>query len=217
MLTACSDEADFENLDPGTAYYSLDYEVVYATQRPLYSNAPASVQPSPDLAAGPALISPDGRTVTVRIKREIHFSPPVNREVTSADVAYAIERGANPHVANPYMQLYLGSVRGVSSASGGPISGIVTPNRHEIIFRLTRPDGQIVAEALQLPLSAPVPASYARRFDRHSPSDYAAHQVATGPYMLKNNRSGRVLGIGYIPGRSATLVRNPRAGAPPQI
>jgi hypothetical protein len=30
------------------------------------------------------------------------LQPTVGREVTSADVAYAIERGANPNVANPY-------------------------------------------------------------------------------------------------------------------
>jgi peptide/nickel transport system substrate-binding protein len=203
------DETDFENLDPGIAYYSLDYEVVYATQRPLYSNEPNSLQPKPDLAEGPPEISPDARTVTVRLKTGVHFSPPVNREVTSADVAYAIERGANPHVANSYVQAYLGSIEGMSSAGGGPIAGIQTPNKHEIVFKLTQPLGQIVAEALQLPLTAPVPESYAKRFDRHAPSDYASHEVATGPYMIKNNAAGRVLGVGYVPGRSLTLVRNP--------
>jgi peptide/nickel transport system substrate-binding protein len=94
-------------------------------------------------------------------------------------------------------------------ATGGPVKGIVTPNRHEIIFRLTEPKGQVLADALALPLSAPVPAGYARRFDRHSPSDYASYEVATGPYMLRNSASGKVLGIGYKQGRSATLVRNP--------
>ncbi len=203
------DETDFESLDPGRAYYSLDYEVVYATQRPLYSDKPDSLQPSPDLAAGPPLISANRKTVTVKIKRGIHFSPPVNREVTSADVAYAIERGANPHVANPYVQGYFASIEGMPDAHGGPIRGILTPNRHEIVFKLSEPLGGIVAEALQLPITAPVPKSYARRFDAHRPSDYADHEVATGPYMLQNSRAGKVLGIGYRPGRSATLVRNP--------
>jgi peptide/nickel transport system substrate-binding protein len=203
------DETDFEHLDPGIAYYSLDYEVIYATQRPLYSNKPNSLQPSPDLAAGPPLISTDGKTVTVRIKRGIHFSPPVSREVTSADVAYAIERGDNPDVANPYIHAYFDSIEGMPDAVGGPVRGILTPNRHEIVFKLTEPMGGVLAEALQLPLTAPVPKSYAKRFDAHLPSDYADHEVATGPYMLKNNRAGEVLGIGYRPGRSVTLVRNP--------
>jgi peptide/nickel transport system substrate-binding protein len=202
-------EGDFEHLDSGIAYYDLDYEVVYATQRPLYSNKPDSTEPSPDMASGPPVISNHGRTVTVRLKRGVHFSPPVNREVTSADVAYAIERGANPNVANPYLYPYFGSLEGLSRAHGGPIKGIVTPNKYEIVFKLTEPDGQILAEALQLPLSAPVPREYAEKFDRRHPSDYEDYEVATGPYMLKNNAAGRVLGIGHIPGRSATLVRNP--------
>ncbi len=203
------DETDFEHLDPGAAYYTLDYEVVYATQRPLYSSKPNSSQPSPDLAAGPPRISPDGRTVAVQIKRGVHFSPPVNREVTAADVAYAIERGANPNVSNPYIHAYFNSVKGMPEADGGPVRGILTPTRHELVFKLTEPVGGLVAEALQLPLTAPVPKSYARRFDAHRPSDYADHEVASGPYMLQNNRAGKVLGVGYRPGHSATLVRNP--------
>jgi peptide/nickel transport system substrate-binding protein len=202
-------ETDFENLDPGIAYFSVDYTVVYATQRPLYSDKPNSNTRSPDLAARPPQISADGKTVTVKLKRGIHFSPPVNREVTSEDVAYAIERGKNPNVANPYIESYFKAIDGMSTATGGPVRGIETPNRRTIVFRLTEPDGQLVADALQLPLSAPVPKRYAEMFDRHRPSTYANYEVATGPYMLKHNAAGRVLGIGYRPGRSATLVRNP--------
>jgi len=202
-------ESDFEHLDPGIAYYAVDYEVVFATQRPLYSNKPNSQEPTPDMASGPAEISPDNKTVTVHLKEGVHFSPPVNREVTSEDVAYAIERGANPNVVNPYFLSYFKAIEGAPEASGGPIRGIQTPNKHTIVFHLTEPKGQIVADALVLPLSAAVPKDYAEKFDKDKPSDYANYQVATGPYMLKNNAEGKVLGIGYIPGKSATLVRNP--------
>jgi peptide/nickel transport system substrate-binding protein len=60
-----------------------------------------------------------------------------------------------------------------------------------------------------LPLSAPVPEEYAKRFDAMKPTEYGNYQVATGPYMLENDSAGKVLGIGYVPGKSATLVRNP--------
>lgn len=203
-------ESDFEHLDPGLAYYAVDYEVIFATQRPLYSNKPNTAsEVSPDMAAGPPEVSPDNKTVTVKLKPGIKFSPPVNREVTSEDVAYAIERGANPNVANPYFQAYFEAIEGAPKASGGPIKGITTPNKHEIVFKLTEPKGQLVADALVLPLTAAVPKEYAAKYDSHKPSDYVNYQVATGPYMLKNDSSGKVLGIGYIPGKSATLVRNP--------
>ncbi|HTW43316.1 MAG TPA: ABC transporter substrate-binding protein [Solirubrobacteraceae bacterium] len=202
-------ESDFEHLDPGITYAALDYPVVFATQRPLYSNKPNSTEPTPDMAAGPPEIAANNKTVTVHIKEGIHFSPPVNREVTSEDVAYAIERGANPDVANPYLKTYFNSLEGVEQADGGPIKGIETPNKHEIVLHLDEPKGQLVADALVLPLTAAVPKEYAEKYDKNKPSNYAAYEVATGPYMLKNDAEGKVLGIGYVPGKSATLVRNP--------
>ena len=63
--------------------------------------------------------------------------------------------------------------------------------------------------ALVLPLSAPVPEEFAKKYDAKKPTEYGNYQVATGPYMFKSNSEGKVLGIGYIPGKSATLVRNP--------
>jgi len=199
----------FEHLDPGIAYFSVDYAVVFATQRPLYSQKPNSTESTPDMAASAPEISNGGKTVTVKLKEGVKFSPPVNREVTSEDVAYAIERGANADVANPYIQSYFKSVEGMPTATGGPIKGIETPNKHEIVFHLSEPKGQIVADSLVLPLTAAVPKEYAQKFDKNKPSNYANYQVATGPYMLKNDASGKVLGVGYVPGKSATLVRNP--------
>jgi len=201
---------DFEHLDPGQAYSSVDYEAVYATQRPLYSHKPnAFSAPTPDMASDPPQISRDGRTITVHIRSGVHFSPPINREVTSADVAYAIERGANPNVANPYFSSYFSSIEGASKASGGSIPGIVTPNQHTIVFHLTEPKAQIVADALALPLSAPVPEEYAKKYDAKKPTEYGNYLIATGPYMFKSNGEGKVLGIGYQQGKSAVLVRNP--------
>ena len=118
------DHEDFENIDPGMAYFTLDYEVMYATQRPLYSYKPNTfATPIPDMASGPPEISADGKTITVHIRHGVHFSPPVNREVTSADVAYAIERGANPNVANPYFQSYFGSLEGARKGQRRSLPG----------------------------------------------------------------------------------------------
>ncbi len=209
---------DFEHLDPGQAYFSVDYEAIYATQRPLYSYKPNTfAQPTPDLASGPPQISSDRKTVTVHIRSGVHFSPPVNREVTSADVAYAIDRGVNENVANPYFSSYFGSLVGAKEAekkaNGAPIPGITTPDTHTIVFRLTEPKGQILASALVLPLTAPVPEEFAKPLDAHKPTEYGNYLVATGPYMFKSNSEGKVLGIGYQPGRSAVLVRNPNWNA----
>ncbi len=206
------DHEDFEHLDPGESYFVEDYTVTYATQRPLYSYMPnTATKLSPDLATAMPVVSDGGKTLTVEIKHGIHFSPPVNREVTSSDVAYAIERGANPKVANPYFGPYFGDIVGAKTATGGPIAGIETPNRYEIVFHLTEATATLLSGALSLPLSAPVPPEFAKPLDAKSPTTYGTeYLVATGPYMVKSEpKTGKFLGIGYQPGKSATLVRNP--------
>lgn len=221
-LTVYSSE-DFAHLDPGQAYFSLDYAIMYVTQRPLFIYPPNSTTTlAPDLATEiPTVanggISDGGKTITVHIQQGVHFSPPVNREVTSADVAYAIERGANPNVANPYFGAYLGSgspapLVGATSPkyAGAPIAGIQTPSKYTIVFHLTKPGAPLVLGALSLPLSSPVPAEYAGPMDKHAPTTYGSNaEVATGPYMLKSDSTGKFAGIGYQTGKSATLVRNP--------
>jgi peptide/nickel transport system substrate-binding protein len=208
-LTLLTNE-DIANLDPGITYSTLDLTLLNATQRTLYTYRPEDPQHiAPDLAAGPPQISKDGKTLTVKLRSGVRFSPPVNREVTSKDVAYAIERGFDPHVANPYAPGYYGDIVGADKATGGPIAGIETPDDHTIVFKLTKPTASLLAQATILPLDAPVPPEYAKQFDAHSPSDYGAHLVATGPYMLPADKSGKVLGTGYVPGRRIRLVRNP--------
>jgi peptide/nickel transport system substrate-binding protein len=201
---------DFEHIDPGQSYFSIDYEADFATSRPLYSYKPNTFkEASPDMASGPPQISANKETITIPIRHGVHFSPPVNREVTSADVAYALDRGANPNVANPYFLAYFKSIVGAEKASGGPIPGITTPNKYTLVIHLTEPKAATVIGALVLPVSAPVPEEYAKKFDAKKPSEYGNYQVATGPYMWKANKEGKILGIGYQPGKSATFVRNP--------
>src|SRR3712207_9120830 len=48
---------------------------------------------------------------------------------------------------------------------------------------------------------------YAAEFDKENPSAYGQNQVATGPYMIENDESGKA--IGYQAGRRIHLVRNP--------
>jgi peptide/nickel transport system substrate-binding protein len=201
---------DVDNIDPGITYYQMGYMVSYATQRPLYSWKPDDGEtPVPDLAEATPQISQDGRTVTVKIRDGVRFSPPVDREVTSKDVKYAIERGFFSTVNNGYAGAYFGDVIGAKPGAepGTAIKGIRTPDDHTIVFKLSRGSGGVLAGALALPLSAPVPEEYAAKFDKENPSLYGQNQVATGPYMIENDASGKA--IGYEAGRRIHLVRNP--------
>ncbi|HEY2320233.1 MAG TPA: ABC transporter substrate-binding protein, partial [Solirubrobacteraceae bacterium] len=222
-LTVYSSE-DFEHLDPGESYFTQDYGVDYVTQRPLFAYLPnTSNAVSPDLATvipttANGGITDGGKTVTVHLKQGVHFSPPVNREVTSADVAYAIERAANPNVANPYFAAYFGAgapapLDGAQSPNykGGPIPGIKTPDKFTIVFHTVKPSGSFLVSALSLPISMPVPQEFAGPMDKKSPTTYGTKAlVATGPYMIKSDpKTGVFQGIGYQTGKSLTLVRNP--------
>jgi peptide/nickel transport system substrate-binding protein len=204
--------ADVDSIDPGITYYQYGMNIAYATQRPLYSYKPDDAKtPEPDLAEGPPEISSDGKTVTVKIRPGVKFSPPVNREVVAADVKYAIERGFTPQVPGGYVGAYMGDMVGVDAFKAGKakdIAGIETPDDHTIVFKLQRPRGAILAGALSMTASAPVPPEYAKKFDTaKGQSKYGNNQVATGPYMIENDASGKL--TGYKPGSEIRLVRNP--------
>jgi peptide/nickel transport system substrate-binding protein len=208
--------ADADSIDPGITYSQGGTQIVRATQKTLYRpKVDNSTDIEPDLAATGPQISADGCRVTVTLKRGVRFSPPVSRDVTSADVKYAVERGFFGSVNNGYAGAYFGSLRGakVGAEPGTGLPGITTPDDHTIVFDLERQHrssrcaGGVLAGALSMPLSAPVPQEFAKRFDAKPSSTYGAHQVATGPYMIENDRSGRA--VGYEPGRRIRLVRNP--------
>jgi peptide/nickel transport system substrate-binding protein len=204
--------ADVDNIDPGITYYQYGFLVAYATQRPLYSFKPDdAINPEPDLAEGPPEIAPDGKTLTIKIRTGVKFSPPVNREVTTKDVKYAIERAFTPAVSGPYVGAYMSDIDGVKEFQDGKakeISGITTPDDQTLVIKMSRPRAAIVAGALALPVSAPVPKEYAQKFDTaKGSSKYGNNQVFTGPYMVENDASGKL--TGYTPGSQIKLVRNP--------
>ena len=103
---------DVDSIDPGITYYSGGYMVAGVTQRTPMAYEPGRAQARPDLATTAPTVSDDGKTVTVKLRSGVHFSPPVKREVIAADVKYAIERGFFKTVNNPYAPAYFGDVVG---------------------------------------------------------------------------------------------------------
>ena len=184
---------DVDSIDPGISFDLPSWTyLALVTQRTLFAYNPTNPDTlEPDLAAGPATISPDGKQITVKLKPDVDFSPPVNRAVTSDDTEYAALAGWQDFAAGKTQH----------------IAGIVTPDPSTLEFRLTSPTAGAFLGALTMPLAAPVPADYAKPFDAQSISTYGMHQVATGPYMIQNDSSGQV--TGYQPNRQLILVRNP--------
>src|SRR5919198_3187165 len=135
---------DTDNIDPGITYYQMGFQINAATQKALYGYKPDdAVNAVPDLAESDPQISQDGKTVTVKIKKGVKFSPPVNREVTSKDVKYAIERGFFNTVNNSYAGAYFGDLEGakVGAKPGAKLKGITTPDKTTIEFHQTKGAG----------------------------------------------------------------------------
>ena len=203
--------ADVDYLDPGQSYYTFGYQVLYSTNRPLYSFSPDQPEKAqPDLADGEPQISEDLKTITVKIKPGIKYAPPVNRDVTSADVKYAMSRAFSANVPSGYATSYFSDIVGAPDEPTDGVKmleGIETPDPQTLVIKLDRPTAVTVAAALVMPITVPVPEDYAAKFDRKSPTDYDQYVAFTGPYMVRNDAEGKVVGLD--PGKRIEMVRNP--------
>jgi peptide/nickel transport system substrate-binding protein len=201
---------DVDYVDPGQTYYAFGNMIHYSVNRTLYSYGPGDIdKPRPDIAVGPPEVSADQKTLTVKLRPGIKYAPPVNREVTSKDIKYAFERAFSENVPSPYAAAYFSDIVGAPSKPGPikDIPGIETPDDSTLVFKLKSPSAALVSQALAMPISTPVPREYAAKFDAHRPSTYDQYVAFTGPYMYKNDSSGKL--VGRQPGKSIELVRNP--------
>lgn len=203
-----------DSLDPGFWYYQTDYkELGNTTQRQLYGWKPSETTPTPDLATALPQVSDGGKTITVKIRPGIKYSPPLQtRTVKAADVKYALERCIKPEpVENAYAGSYYGSIVGASEYAGGKakeVTGITAPDDATLVIKTTDPSGILAnGSVLGMPCTSPVPKDYAAKYDSGKKSTYGEHAVFTGPYMVENDGKGNV--TGYKPGKKLTLVRNP--------
>ena len=201
--------SDVDFLDPGQTYYTGGFQVIYATQTPLYAPKPDEEEAVPALADGEPQISDDKKSVTVKLKKGVKFGPPVNREIEAKDVKYAFERAATANVAEPVhdvLQLHRGrSRRSRASSRTSPASSSTTRTRSRSSSR--KAQGVAFAAFLIMPVTTPIPKEYAEKFDKASPSTYNEHVVSSGPYMVANDAQGKL--TGYKAGKSIQLVRNP--------
>ncbi len=208
-----------DNLDPTGEYGIPGWGVLDALQRTLvtfrFAPGTAGTVLVPDLATSVPQPSADGLTYTFHLKPGIKFGPPLNRPITSADVAYAFERINTKSLVAQYGFYYYGVIKGMTGNAPRPepISGIQTPNATTIVFHLTRPTGDFLYR-LTLPATAPIPSEIAHCFT--TAGGYGRDVVASGPYMIAGSQSVNPSSCstiqpmsGYDPTRFLYLVRNP--------
>jgi peptide/nickel transport system substrate-binding protein len=172
----------------------------------------------PDIATSLPKVTPSTTTYTFHIKQGVKFSPPVNRQVTSADIVNEMQRLANPKDGGEYA-FYYTVIKGWNQYAAGKaksISGITTPNSSTITFKLTKPTGDFLYR-MAMPATGPQPAEVTKCFSGQA-DKYGQDLISTGPYMIqgidKVNISScsavkPVSGYDGATGTHMILVRNP--------
>ena len=170
-----------------------------------------------DLATGVPTPTDGGLTYTYHLRSGVKFGPPVNRAITSKDVAYAMDRLANPKDGGQYSFYYTG-IKGWNAVANGKattISGISTPDNQTIVFHLTQKTGDF-NRRMSMPATAPIPQEVAKCFEG-KPGDYGRDVVSSGPYMIQGADAVKLpcsalkpmSGYDGANGSHIVLVRNP--------
>jgi ABC-type transport system substrate-binding protein len=220
LRTSLTDFGWVNGFDPTGEYLAFAWTIYGALSRSLLgtkhiANAPGN-ELFPDLAADMPEISSDGLTYTFKLKPGIKFGPPVNRDITSKDVAYAFQRINTAPLVAQYGFYYFGVVKGMdgkAKSADQKISGIETPDDQTIIFHLEKPTGDFLYRVF-MPATAPIPEEVAKCFTKAG--DYGRYVISSGPYMIQGSEKLDISSCkamkpisGFDPSKEMILTRNP--------
>ena len=220
---------DITSLDPqqGTDLYSTRvataiFEALYEFE---YLSTGSKVVPN--TAESMPVVTDDGRTWTIRLKKGIRFTddPAFKgkaRELVAADYAYSIRRLLDPNLrtgGDPALSDLIAGARAVVDSArkpGGrfdydaPIEGLRTPDRHTLVIRLVHADYTLLERLAGLGMMA-----VAREVVEAAGADVMRHPVGTGPYRLREWRPASRIVLEANPGyRKVVFPEN--ADAPQQ-
>jgi peptide/nickel transport system substrate-binding protein len=220
LRTAQSDFGLTNGFDPTGEYIATGIDFYGALLRTLMSYKhvadAAGNELFPDLAAAAPEISSDGLTYTFKLKPGLKWAPPLNREITSQDVAYAFQRINTAPLVAQYGFYYYGVVKGMdgkAKSADQKISGIETPDNQTIIFNLEKPTGDFLYR-ISMPAAAPIPEEVGKCFTKAG--DYGRYVIASGSYMIQGSDQLDISSCkamkpisGFDPSKELTMVRNP--------
>lgn len=169
---------------------------------------PAAIVPL--AAAGLPEISADYRTLTIRLRPGIFFTPHPAfggklRELTAADFAYAFKRAMDPKLRSPNVYLVEGKIEGLdalakraqSAGSGldydAPVPGLVVVDRRTLRLHLNAPD-----PLFPFVLTSLLVAGIAREVVEAEGDAYGQRPVGTGAFVV----------AAFDPGQRLVFMRN---------
>jgi peptide/nickel transport system substrate-binding protein len=220
LRTAISDFGFTNGFDPTGEYVAIAFTLHGALGRTLMATKHVADAPGnelfPDLAAAEPEISEDGLKYTFKLKPNIKWGPPLDRNITSKDVAYAFQRINTAPLVAQYGFYYFGTIKGMdgkAKSADQKISGIETPDDATIIFNLEKPTGDFL-QRLGMAATGPIPEEVAKCFTKAG--DYGRYVISSGPYMLQGADKLDITSCdsmkpisGFDPSKKITLVRNP--------
>lgn len=191
------------NLDPSGDWMVAPTEVFNILYDSLYLiNEKGEIEPS--LAASLPVISGDGKTYRIPIRKEVHFHDDPcfktgkGRDVRAEDVIYSLKRIADPKNETGLWSLLSGRIEGfdeyrkiLQEGKGSfddPVKGLKALNHQELEIRLTRPLGQILY-ILSMPAFGIVPREAVEKYK----DEFKHHPVGTGPFRLLRYGSKEIL------------------------
>jgi oligopeptide transport system substrate-binding protein len=193
MVLHLATRDDIPTLDPVAGYDTASWGFEQMLFDTLVRYSDSSVDLVPD-AAVRWESSTDARTFTFHLRHDMRFSN--GRAVSSSDFKFEIERVLDPANNSQGIEYYRG-IAGAEQYSNGQaktVVGIDTPDRWTITFHLTAPDPIFLAKTA-MPFAAAVPHETVARYGR----EFSRHAVGSGPFMLREWKSGQHI----------VLVRNP--------
>jgi peptide/nickel transport system substrate-binding protein len=217
---ANTDFAQSSGFDPSGEYFAQDWMIFNNLMLRTLVSYPFTAGAAgnklvPDLATEIPEPSADGLTYTFTLKDGITFGPPVNRPITSKDIAYSFQRIGTPSVGAQYAN-YFQPIKGLPEFTAGKaktISGIATPDDKTITFTLTKPVGDFLFR-LSMPATAPIPEEVAKCHTQAA--EYGRFIVSSGPYMIDGADKLDISSCasqkpisGFNPNTGLNLVRNP--------
>jgi ABC-type oligopeptide transport system substrate-binding subunit len=189
-------DTDIDYVDPALAYYTLSWEIEYATNA-LLLNYPDAAAPRgsrlvPDAAAAMPTISRDGKTYTFRIRNNLRFSD--GSKVTARNFEYGLNRTLNKRMSSPAQPFYedIVGAKAVIDGNATKASGIRVLSGNRLRIRTVKRAPDMLAR-LAMQFAAPVKTNMPI-----NPDGVGAPVVGSGPYYI----------AAWTPNRSITVKRN---------